>query len=51
MIGCDCGGGHDEGKAGAGGAHVPLKTTDVDVSERCGFREARKTLYDCSVIM
>lgn len=25
MIGCDCGGGHDEGKAGAGGAHVPLQ--------------------------
>jgi hypothetical protein len=27
MIGCDCGGGHGEGKTGAGGAHVPLQTT------------------------
>jgi hypothetical protein len=40
MVGCDCGGGHNKGKAGTGGAHVPLKTTDVDVSKRCGLREA-----------
>jgi hypothetical protein len=51
MIGCDCGGGHDEGKTGAGGAHVPLQTTDVDVSKPCGFREPCKTFHDCSVIM
>jgi hypothetical protein len=30
---------------------VPLQTTDVDVSKRCGFREACKKLHDCSVIM
>jgi hypothetical protein len=51
MIGCDCGGGYNKGKAGAGGAHVPLQMTDVDVSKRCGFREACKKLHDCSVIM
>ncbi len=54
MIGCDCGGGHNEGKTGAGGAHVPLQAgakPDVDVSKRCGFMEACKTLHDCSVMM
>jgi hypothetical protein len=38
---CDSGGGQDKGKAGAGGAYGPLQMTNVDVSKRCGFREAR----------
>ncbi len=38
MIGCDCCGSHDKGKAGAGGAYAPLQTTDVDVSKHRGFK-------------
>jgi len=50
MIGC--GGGHNKGKAGAGGAHVPLKTTDVDVSKRCGFSEPVHCLcsHQCATV-